>query len=823
MKVLIVGGVAGGASTAARLRRLDEESEIIVFEKSGYISYANCGLPYYIGEVIKEKEKLVLQTPESMKEKFNLDVRINNEVIAIFPETKEIEIKDLKENRIYREKYDKLVLSPGAEPIRPNIPGINAENIFTLRKVEDTFAIKDFITKNKPKEALIVGGGYIGLEMLENIKTIVDNVTLVELADQVLGILDNDMAVIVQNELISKKIEIILSDGVKSFTEKGGKTQVELNSGKTITADIVVLAIGVKPDIRLAQNAGLKIGGRGGIEVDRFLRTSDPDIYALGDAAEVSDLINENPAIIPLAGPANKQGRIAADNIAGGSESYEGSLGTSILKVFDLTVATVGNSEKVLKKYEINYEKIYIHPPSHAGYYPGAMPMTMKLIFDNHSGKVLGAQIIGYEGVDKRIDVLAAAIKANMTVFDLEKLELSYAPPYSSAKDPINMAGFVASNLIKGLTEIIHWDEIENLDLEKNILVDVRTPLEFSLGHLEGAVNIPHENLRQRMDEIPKDKAVILYCQVGARAYFAERILKENGYDDVKNLSGGYKTYIYQSKKHSNNLNQRDDIIKANNDLRASTCTSEECRNREAIKVDACGLQCPGPIMRVSQTMQNMETGEVLEIQATDPAFEQDIKAWCDITGNRLVEVEKQGINVTATIEKGIKNQNESTQKDNQALNEKTIVVFSGDLDKAIASLIIANGAAAMGSKVTMFFTFWGLNILRRDQRVRVKKTYMEKMFGSMMPRGASKLKLSKMNMGGIGSRLIKHIMKAKNVDSLEELIEKAKAQGVKMIACSMSTDVMGLKKEEFIDGVEIGGVATFLASADRSNMSLFI
>ncbi len=819
MKVLIVGGVAGGASAAARLRRLDENAQIIIFEKGQHISYANCGLPYYIGNIITEEEKLFLQTPESMKEKFNIDVRVNNEVTAIHPGKREIEVLNTDSGEKYSETYDKLVLAPGSVPIRPKIPGVDDERIFTLKNVSDTFAITEYIDKKKPGEALVVGGGYIGVEMAENLKHRGINVSIIELSNQVIGPIDPDMAAVVHMKLKSKGVGLILEDGVKSFSQSDTRLEVELNSGRKINTDMVLLAVGVKPDVSLAREAGLKIGSLGGILVDRQMRTSDENIFAVGDAVEVVDLVNNNPALIPLAGPANKQGRVAANNIAGKEDSCKGTLGNAIIKVFDMTVAAVGNSEKTLKKYGIEYMKIYIHPPSHAGYYPDAVPMHFKLIFSPKDGKILGAQIVGYEGADKRIDVIATSIKAGMTVYDLQELELAYAPPYSSAKDPVNMAGYVASNVMEGIYEITHWDEIaKNKDLA---IIDVRTPVEFNMGHVDGAVNIPVEQLRQRLNEVPRDKQVAVYCQVGIRGYQAYRILKQNGFDNVKDVNGGYKTYLTTKEEYSIEDVEKDSDVISNNDSRASGCTDEDCNITANIKLDACGLQCPGPIMKVSGTISDMNPGDIVEIRATDPAFVNDIRAWCGSTGNTLSGVKQESGVITAYVKKG-RSGKDMEQKVRQG-NEKTLVVFSGELDKAIAAFIIANGAAAMGNKVTMFFTFWGLNILRRHEVADVRKSLLDHMFGFMMPRGTKRLGLSKMNMGGMGPRLIRHVMKSKNVETLEDLIDKAKEQGVRLVACSMSMDVMGFKQEEFIDGVEIGGVAYFLDSADRSNVSMFI
>jgi NADPH-dependent 2,4-dienoyl-CoA reductase/sulfur reductase-like enzyme/rhodanese-related sulfurtransferase len=552
LKVLIVGGVAGGASAAVRLRRLREDAEIILLEKGEHISFANCGLPYYIGDVIKEKDKLLVQTPKSMKQRFRIDVRINSEVTRIMPDKKAVVVHDRVQDRTYTETYDKLILSPGADPVKPDIPGIDSPRVFTLRNIADTHRIKDYVDGSKPERAVIVGGGFIGLEMAENLYNLGVKVTVVELADHVMGPLDFEMAAIVHQHLKSKKVELYLKDAVKSLIDAGSHTVVELNSGKKLKADMILMGIGIRPESRLALEAGLQVGTTGGIVVDEYMRTSNPDIYGVGDAVEVKDFINGSTAVVPLAGPANKQGRIAANNICGFEEKFGGVQGTSIVKVFDLTVAITGNNERTLKKNGIEYEKSFTHSPSHATYYPGAMLMSIKLMFGKKDGKILGAQIIGSEGVDKRIDVIATAIRAGMTVYDLEKLELAYAPPYSSAKDPVNMAGFTAANILKGDCRVFHWDEVASIDRDKAVLIDVRTPMEYGMGTIEGAVNIPVDELRDRLDEIPKDKEVYEFCQVGLRGYLAYRILAQNGFNHVKNLSGGYKTYQPAVQKQSN-------------------------------------------------------------------------------------------------------------------------------------------------------------------------------------------------------------------------------------------------------------------------------
>jgi len=548
MKIVIVGGVAGGASAATRLRRLDENAQIVLFERGEHISYANCGLPYYIGGTIKEREALLVQTPRAMKDKFNIDVRVQSEVTAIDRKNKTVSVTDLRTGKRYDESYDKLILSPGAAPVRPPIPGIEQKGIFSLRTVPDTDAIKEAVDKGKPSEALVVGGGFIGLEMAENLHSRGIKVTIVEAADQVMAPIDYEMACIVHRHILSKGLKLYLKDGVKAFRKEGKRVKVELQSGKLLAADMVILAIGVRPDVSLAKDAGLEIGERRGIKVNSYLQTSDPDIYAVGDAIEVKDFVNGSDTVIPLAGPANKQGRIAANNIYGAGEQYHGTQGTSVVKVFDLTVAATGNSEKTLKRMGMDYRKSYTESDSHAGYYPGASPLNIKLLFAP-DGKVLGAQVVGYEGVDKRIDVLASAIRFGRTVYDLEELELAYAPPYSSAKDPVNMAGYVAANCLKGDMEIIHWDQVDQLDRDKVFILDVRPPEETSTGSIEGAVNIPLNDLRARIDEVPRDKEIVVYCKVGLRAYIAYRMLVQKGFRNVKNLSGGYQ--LYQAVKQA--------------------------------------------------------------------------------------------------------------------------------------------------------------------------------------------------------------------------------------------------------------------------------
>ena len=818
MKYLIVGGVAGGATVAARLRRIDENAEIILFERGKYVSYANCGLPYYIGGTIAERDKLFVQTAQGFTARFNIDIRTEQEVTAIHPKEKTVEITDINTARTYSENYDKLILSPGAEPLRPGIEGINSDKIFTLRNVPDTDTIKKYVSRSNPRHAVVVGGGFIGLEMAENLHQLGIQVAVVEMANQVMAPLDYSMAAIVHQQLTDKQVDLRLEDGVSRFEETPEGIIVHLRSGKQITTDLVILSIGVRPETRLAKEAGLSLGTLGGIAINDYMQTSDPDIYALGDAVEVRHLVTGKPALIPLAGPANKQGRIVANNIVyGNRETYPGTMGTSIAKVFDLTVAAAGANAKLLKREGITYQSSYTHSASHAGYYPGAVPMSVKILFSPENGQLLGAQIVGFDGVDKRIEMFAQVIQRKGTVYDLATLEHAYAPPYSSAKDPVNMAGYVAENILTQKVEIVHWRDIAGLQKD-TLLLDVRTADEYSLGTLPNAINIPVDELRTRLSELPKDKPIVVSCAVGLRGYLAYRILTQHGFKNVKNLSGGYKTWSVASAKPISVM--ENGTQKTIETPKVSRPTPSQVSEKQTVRIDACGLQCPGPVLQLKTHYAEINTGDRLLITATDQGFGKDVAAWCNMTGAQLVGVENKSGVIHATIEKG---EPKSSCKVLGGADNKTLIVFSDDLDKALASFVIANGAASTGKKVTMFFTFWGLNVIKKRQKPSVSKDLFGKMFGWMLPSHSSKLKLSKMNMGGAGSWMMRLIMKKKHIDSLESLIAQAAENGIEMIACTMSMDVMGVKKEELMDNVTLGGVATYLERAEEANINLFI
>ena len=817
-KYMIVGGVAGGATAAARIRRLTEDAEIVLFEKGEHISYANCGLPYYIGGVIEERDKLFVQTPEAFGKRFNIDIRTRSEVTSIDTATKKVTVKS-PDGKSYTEGYDKLLLSPGATPVVPPLPGIQSEGIFTLRNVSDTDRIKTYITHHKVNRAVIVGGGFIGLEMAENLQHAGTEVAVVEMAPQVMGPIDYSMAALVHEHLQQKGVKLYLEQAVERFSREGDEIAVHFKSGIRLKADMVLLSIGVKAETTLAQNAGLKLGDMRGIWVNEYLQTSDNNIYAVGDAIEFPHPVTGKPWLNYLAGPANRQARIVADNmVLGNSIKYEGSIGTSIAKVFDITVATTGLPAKRLKQMDIPYLSATIHNGSHAGYYPGSLQMDIKITFSPTDGRLYGAQIVGYDGVDKRIDQFALAIKKGATVEQLTRLEHAYAPPFSSAKDPVAISGYVACNILSGKMQPVYWREMQQANTDEITLVDVRTPDEYALGTIPGAVNIPLDDMRQRLGEIPTDRPVWLFCGVGLRGYLASNILKGNGYSEVRNLIGGLKTYKAATAKIPTPEGFADKCLNNN------TCngTPSQHHDQATIMVDACGIQCPGPILKMKQAMDGLAEGQRLTVKATDAGFLRDAEAWCRTTGNKFVSKHSEGGIHIVEIEKATPNGVEAAPP---ATGEqgKTFILFSDDLDKTLATFVLANGAAATGKKVSIFFTFWGLNAIKKAHKPAVAKDIWGRMFSWMLPSDSTKLSLSKMNMLGIGAKMMRHLMVNKGVDSLESLRQQAIDNGVEFIACQMSMDVMGIKREELLDHVTIGGVASYMERAERANVNLFI
>ena len=837
-KTVIIGGVAGGATAAARLRRRDEKMEIVVLEKGDYISFANCGLPYYIGDVIKSRDALLLQTPEAMKKKFNIEVRTRAEAVAVHPKEHKVSVCDLSTGAKYEESYDNLILATGSSPIKPPIPGIDGQGIFTLWNIPDTDKIKNYMEQHRPGRAAVIGGGFIGLEMAENLHGAGLDVTIIEMQNQVMAPLDYEMAQILHENIRMNNTELILEDGVDHFEIQNGSTRIHLKSGRTVEAEMVLLSIGLKPNSSLAKAAGLSLNARGGVQVDEYLRTSEPDIYAVGDVIEVNHLVTGEKTMIPLAGPANKQARICADNITGSQKTYQGSMGTSVAQVFDLTAAAVGLNEKALlasgRKKGTDYETVVINQKSHAGYYPQATPITLKILFEKE-GKILGAQAVGQDKVDKRIDTIATVMSMGGTTENLAKLELAYAPPFSSAKDPVNMLGFVAENILNKMVSFVTPAELDLLlgtEEGRIIVLDVTEDAERMVFSIPGSVHIPLGMLRDRLGELNPDKKIITYCSIGVRSYNAARILAQNGFRNVSVLAGG--TSFYKTYHHTVSGQMPPAFSKTKEKSPAPEKKADKTPQKIQI-LDCSGLQCPGPIMKVNETLKQMQEGARLQVSATDMGFARDIDAWCQRTGNTLLSTERQGKENIVTIQKGSVAADSDFSESSPSVSAascfsagqgnqgKTIIVFDGDLDKVLASFIIANGAAAMGRPVTMFFTFWGLNALRKPRKVRVKKPFVEKMFGFMMPRGTTKLKLSKMNMLGMGTKMMKKVMKSKNVSSLEELIEQALANGVKLVACTMSMDVMCITPEELIDGVELAGVASYLGDAEQSNVNLFV
>ena len=810
MKHVIIGGVAGGATAAARIRRADENAEIVLVEKGKYISYANCGLPYYIGGVIKSRDKLFVQTPEAFSRRFNVDVRTRHEALSIDTERHEVSIRRA-DGTTYTETYDRLLLSPGAEPVRPPLEGIDTEGIFTLRNVDDTDRIHSYLGTHRVRHAVVVGGGFIGLEMAENLHHAGAGVSIVEMADQVMAPVDFSIASHVHRHLMDKGVGLWLGRGVERFTSENGSIKVWLNTGETLSADLVLLSIGVRPSVRLAREAGIELGARG-IKVNRWLQTSSPDVYAVGDAIEYEHPIAGGPWLNYLAGPANRQARIAADNMVyGNREEYEGSIGTSVAKVFDITVGAAGLAAKHLKRMGVPYLTSVTTSSSHAGYYPGAFNLTLKLTFAPDTGRIYGAQCVGVDGVDKRIDEIAMLIKRGGTVRDLVRTEQAYAPPFSSAKDPVAIAGYVACNTLDGVMPVVTWRELAAADRAEVCLVDVRTPEEYSLGTIDGAVNIPLDDLRGRLGEIDRDSDVIVFCAVGLRGYLALRILLGRGYRRVRNLAGGYKTYSLATQKVE--------------PVEGQPCGQAEDSGAESgdmLRLDACGLQCPGPIMQVKNAVDGMKAGQRIEVRATDPGFARDAESWCRSTGNKFVSKTSEGGYHTVVIEKREACASAVTPAAGGS-RDKTFIMFSDSLDRAIATFVLANGAAATGGKVTIFFTFWGLNVIKKRRKPHVEKDIFGRMFAWMLPSDSTCLHLSKMSMLGLGDRLMRHIMRRKNISQLEELMREAVYNGVELIACQMTMDMMGISRDELIDGVTVGGVATYMERAGNSGVNLFI
>jgi len=810
-RVIIVGGVAGGMSCATRLKRLNDNLEVIVFEKGGDVSYANCGMPYHIGGIIPDRDSLLVQTVKGLQGRYGLDVRTYHEVIAVNREKKEISVRNLTNNTVLTFPYDVLVLATGSIPLVPPIPGVDSPKVFVLNHLSDMDKIINQLPESK--HVCVIGAGFIGLELAENLRHRGLEVSLVEMQDHVMPRMDTEMTVPILQELVLNKVNVYLQETAQKIEEG----RVVLKSGKTVNSDFVCLCAGVRPNTQLAKEAGLELSQRGYVRVNEYMQTSDPDIYAVGDIVEVADIVTGGRTAVPLAGPANRQGRVCADHICGRETVFGGLQGTGIVKVFNAAAAQTGITETQAKALSLPYRRAYIHPMQHPRYYPGAQPVSVKIIF-TEDGNILGAQVVGSEGVESMINTLAMAIRHHKTVYDLEDEELAYSPQWGGAKHGINMVGYVASNILRGDVEIAEPDNIPS----DAYILDVREPAEAETGAVPNATLIPVDQLRSRVNELPKNKVIVTYCAVGLRGYIAYRFLKQQGFQ-VLNLNGGFRTWSWFHKKPTLITPPPTTGIPKSETAPADDSVVVPEKHR----LDVSGMQCPGPILKVKQVMEKLQPGDLLEVYATDVGFTCDVPAWCAKTGNRVLQVRPEGKGYLVEIVKGQMLPDVSSESIPSCKSPEkkavTIICFSNDLDRVMAGFVIANGAVAMGYKTTIFFTFWGLNVLRKEMAVKVNKGFLEKMFGFMMPRGVNKLKLSKMNMGGMGTQMMKYVMKTKNVMSLPELMKTAVNSGVQLVACSMSMDVMGIKKEELIDNVEIGGVGYYLGEAGNATINLFV
>ncbi len=812
MKVVIIGGVAGGAGAAARLRRLNEQMEIILVERGSAISYANCGLPYFLGGVIKDRSSLLVMTAEKFRSRFNVDVRIHCEALSIDREAKTVTLRDLASGSEKVESYDKLILSTGALPCTDPVAGNSLPGVFRLWNLDDLDKLHAALG-DKPKKIVVAGGGYVGVELVENFRERGCEVTLIQRGCHLLPTLDQEMSNPLVDELRRHGVGVELKAELKAIERDGDSLAAVLADGRRLSAEFAVLCVGVKPNSELAQKAGLKLGQYGHIVTDQEMRSSDPDIYAIGDIIEVKDPILGGQTAIALAGPANRQARMVADNICGAQRKYAGTLGTSIIKVGDLTAASTGYNERLLKGKVSQYHKIYLHPGSHASYYPGGTPLHMKVLF-TPEGDLLGAQIVGRKGVDKRIDVISTAILQGMKVQELGALELAYAPPYSSAKDPVNFAGMIAENILAGLSEVAHFDALP----ENALLLDTRETAEVEIASVPDALNIPLPELRKRCEELPRDRKIVIFCQSGVRSYIAERILKQRGFQAVT-VSGGYITWKMAQQPALSSPARP--AVTSEAESPAPQAAADLSGLAPVKTLDVRALACPGPVVRLKQEIEQLHPGDVIELLAP-LSFEPDLQSWSKSSGNLVLSNSRKDDYIQAFVRK----EAPGAQADAlpaQQHSGAALVLFSNDLDKAMAALIIACGMAAAGQQVGIFFTFWGLSVLRKNPAPPVKKSLISRMFGWMLPKGAEKLSLSKMNMGGMGTVMMKKVMARENVTTLPDLLRQAKELGVKFIACEMAMDVMGITREELIDVDEVAGVASFVEMARNSNSTMFI
>jgi NADPH-dependent 2,4-dienoyl-CoA reductase/sulfur reductase-like enzyme/peroxiredoxin family protein/TusA-related sulfurtransferase len=829
VRLVIVGGVAAGASAAARARRLSEAAQITVIERGPDVSFANCGLPYHIGGEIADRARLAVQTPESLARLLNIEVLARTEVVSVDRARKVVVVRgpaapgaetpggDAGNEREL--PYDKLVIATGAAPLRPPLPGIGDPRVLTLRNLQDMDRIKS--ATGKAARVLVIGAGFIGLEMAEQLRRIGKTVTLAEAADQVLPPLDAEIAAPVADELSAAGVELVLGDAIAGFEAEGAALSARLKSGRLIETDLVVLAIGVKPESGLAAAAGLEHGARGAIKVNGHMQTSDADIYAAGDVVESVDRTTGTPMNLPLGGPANRQGRALADHIFLGANArpYPGHLGTAIVRVFDLAAGLTGWTEKRLAQAGRDYRATVVTDYQHASYFPGATPLTLKVLWSPEDGRLLGAQAVGADGVDKRLDVIATALAGGLTIDDLADLELAYAPPFGGARDVVNTAGFAARNERDGLAR-----PVTTLPAGRAVL-DVRPAAVADLSPIPDALNIPMPELRARLGELDSAKPWVTVCALGKTSYFAARVLAQAGFD-VVSLAGGVRV-----RPETTRVKAASPAAVANQLGAGKTAATPApaARVTEAAELDCTGLACPGPLLQVKTRCDALAPGQELAVTASDPGFARDVEAFARSTGFELLGVERAKGLVKARLRRPV---------DAAAINASliaapaagarrkgaTLVVFSGEMDKVMASLVIANGAAALGGPVTLFFTFWGINALRREQAVTVTgKTLLDRMFGRMLPRGLGALPLSKMNFGGAGRRLMRYQMASKRLPNLPGLLGTARLAGVRLVVCTMSMEAMGIRAEELIEGVEFGGVADYLASAETTGTNLFV
>lgn len=831
MKFLIIGGVAAGASAAARLRRLDENAEIVLLERGKYVSYANCGLPYHLGGVIPRRESLLVASPEKFHDWYRIDVRTESEAISIDRAQKIVRVQRA-DGSAYDESYNRLLLATGSSPIPMRLPGSNDSRIHALWTVPDMDEIQQILASGA-KRAVIVGAGFIGLETAENLRERGLKVTVVELAPQVLPTMDASMSTPIAQELVSAGISLRTGRKVTAFEHAGTALFAQLDDGEKLAADLVILSVGVRPNSELAAAAGLEVGPRGHVLVGADQRTSDPAIFAAGDVVEVFDPLTNGKTAIPLAGPASRQGRIAAENMVSGvSEAlastfadtrYPGSFGAAILKVGRLAAGSVGLTQRRLRQLEIPHKKICLHPAASASYYPGSAPLHVQLLFAE-DGKILGAQIVGTKGTDKQIDVFTEAMRAGLTVFELATQEFAYAPPFLTAKAPANYAGMIASNVLKGLTKTIDAESFsaEGTSPENVQFLDMRQPEEFELGSIPGAKNLPLPELRDRLNELDPNQEYVTFCAVGLRGYLGERILRQRGFR-VRNLTGGFASWKMAHPAPASLTPSASPEPR----LEVPANPVSDAQTVPARELDVRGIPCPGPIVRLKKEMDALPDGAAIRLQAA-ATFLPDLKAWTRSNGHSIQNLFEEGDSLTALLQKkGAFSVSQTssptlTAAGTPAEESAAIVLFSNDLDRAMAALIIACGMASAGRKTGIFFTFWGLSVLRKNPAPPTRKSFVSRLFGWMLPKGSQKLSLSKMNFGGLGTAMMKTIMKSQNVAALPELIEQARALGVRFVACEMAMNVMGITRDELIEIDDVAGVASFVEMAKGGN-TLFI